>query len=221
MKLAAARAVEMTGGAKPCGFPTPLGNRFAIPTFPPPRRLLDCFLNSNPERSFPQPSAQASFRLILRLEKTLNGWKLAGIVTLQSGTPFSVLTNANAFTQARADFAPGFTASDAALGGPVDKRLNEYFNTAAFVSASGVGNFGDTPRNFLRGPNQRNVDFSVVKFIPLGESRKLEFRTEFFNLFNSVNFANPVNMRQSSNFGQIVRTSAGSRVIQFAFKFNF
>src|ERR1017187_6400942 len=70
MKLAAARAVEMTVAAKPCGFRPHLGNRCAIPTFPPPRRLLDCFLNSNPERSFPQPSAQASFRLILRLEKT-------------------------------------------------------------------------------------------------------------------------------------------------------
>src|ERR1017187_7238547 len=71
MKLAAARAVEMTVGAKPCGVRPHLGNRCAIPTFPPPRRLLDCFLNSTPERSFPQPSAQASFRLILRLEKTV------------------------------------------------------------------------------------------------------------------------------------------------------
>src|ERR1019366_809584 len=60
----------MTGGAKPCGFRTPPGNRCAIPTFPPPPRLLDCFLNSNPERSFPPPPAQAFFRLILRLEKT-------------------------------------------------------------------------------------------------------------------------------------------------------
>src|SRR5664279_4390242 len=71
MKLAAEKAVEMTVAAKPCGFRPHLGNRCAIPTFPPPRRLLDCFLNSNPERSFPQPSAQASFRLILRLEKTV------------------------------------------------------------------------------------------------------------------------------------------------------
>jgi hypothetical protein len=54
----------------PAGFASHLGNRCAIPTFPPPRRLLDCFLNSNPERSFPQPPAKASFRLILRLEKT-------------------------------------------------------------------------------------------------------------------------------------------------------
>ena len=70
MKLAAERAVEMTVGAKPYGVRPHLGNRCAIPTFPPPRRLLDCFLNSTPERRFPRPPAQASFRLILRLEKT-------------------------------------------------------------------------------------------------------------------------------------------------------
>src|ERR1039457_1360562 len=71
MKLAAEKAVEMTVAAKPCGFRPHLGNRCAIPTFPPPRRLLDCFLNSTPERSFPPPPAQAFFRLILRLEKTV------------------------------------------------------------------------------------------------------------------------------------------------------
>src|SRR5664279_5863059 len=59
----------MTVHAKPCGFRTHLGNRCAIPTFPPPRRLLDSF-NTNQERSFPPPSPQASFRLILQLEKT-------------------------------------------------------------------------------------------------------------------------------------------------------
>src|SRR5450755_5186536 len=59
----------MTVAAKPCGFCTYLGNRCATPTFPPPRRLLDSF-HTNQERSFPQPSPLASFRLILRLEKT-------------------------------------------------------------------------------------------------------------------------------------------------------
>src|SRR5664279_2303069 len=59
----------MTVHAKPCGFRTHLGNRCAIPTFPPPRRLLDSF-NTNQERSFPPPSPRASFRLILQLEKT-------------------------------------------------------------------------------------------------------------------------------------------------------
>src|SRR5664279_2149035 len=63
----------MTVHAKPCGFRTHLGNRCAIPTFPPPRRLLDSF-NTNQERSFPPPSPRAYFRLILQLEKTLGIW---------------------------------------------------------------------------------------------------------------------------------------------------
>ncbi len=151
----------------------------------------------------------------------LNDWEVAGIVTMQSGTPFSVLTNANVFTQARANFAAGMGPSDAVLEGAVTDRLGEYFETSAFVAATGVGNFGTTPRNLLRGPNQRNVDFSVVKFFPVSEGKKFEFRTELFNVFNWTNFANPVNIRASANFGQIVRTSTGPRVIQFAFKFNF
>ena len=150
-----------------------------------------------------------------------NDWELAGILTLQTGTPFSVLTNATAFVQARADFAPGCTPTSAELSGSVDSRLNKYFDTSCFVAATGLGNYGETGRNILRGPDQKNIDFSVVKFFPVGEGKKLEFRSEFFNLFNMTSFANPVNIKASANFGQIVRTSTGSRVIQFAMKFNF
>jgi len=49
----------------------------------------------------------------------------------------------------------------------------------------------------------------------------LEFRTELFNVFNSTNFANPVNVLTSSNFGQIVKTTTGPRVIQFGMKYSF
>jgi len=152
----------------------------------------------------------------------MNDWQVAGILTFQSGTPFSVLTNANAFTQARADFAPGCTADSAALSGSVSGRLGAYFNnTTCFVAASGVGNFGNTGRNILIGPDQRNVDLSIIKFFPVTEAKRFEFRAELFNAFNTPSFANPVIIRASANFGQIVRTSTGSRVIQFAFKFNF
>jgi hypothetical protein len=82
--------------------------------------------------------------------------------------------------------------------------------------------FGNTPRNFLYGPGQKNMDFSVVKFIPITESVRGEFRTEFFNLFNWANFTNPnTNIAVPSTFGRITATSAGPRVIQFAFKLNF
>jgi len=148
--------------------------------------------------------------------QAVNGWELASVFVLQSGTPFSVLTNATAFVQARADLVPG---CNPALGGSVERRLNEYFNTACFAPA--ISDFGNTGRNILQGPDQKNVDISVIKYFPLTERVKMEFRTEFFNAFNMVSFANPINIKESASVGQIVATSTGPRVLQFAFKLNF
>ena len=149
--------------------------------------------------------------------QAVNGWELASVVTLQSGTPFSVLSNANAFVQARADSVTGCNPTKS---GSVESRLTEYFNTACFTSAT--TDFGNTGRNLLRGPNQKNADISVVKFFPITERTKLEFRSEFFNAFNLVSFANPLNIVQSpGTVGRIVSTTTGPRVIQFALKVNF
>jgi len=155
-------------------------------------------------------------------KQAANGWELASVLTLQSGTPFSVLTNDNAFVQARADYKTG-TSCNPALIGSVESRLTEYFNTACFTpaAADAAGGFGDTGRNILRGPNQENVDISLIKYFPFTERKKLEFRAEFFNAFNMVSFANPINLLASANDGQIVATTTGPRVIQFALKFNF
>ena len=149
-----------------------------------------------------------------------NGWQLASVLTLQSGTPFSVLTNATAFVQARADSVAG---CDPTLSGSAHSRLNEYFNPACFTAApaTAAGGFGDSGRNILRGPNQKNVDISIIKYFPVTEQVKVEFRGEFFNAFNMVSFANPINLLSSSNVGRIVSTSTGPRVIQFALKLNF
>jgi len=154
------------------------------------------------------------------VKQAANGWELASVLTLQSGTPFSVLTNASAFVQARANAVAGCNPS---FSGGVESRLGEYFNTACFTPApaTAAGGFGDTGRNILRGPNQRNVDISLIKYFPFTEQKKLEFRAEFFNAFNMVSFANPINLLASANDGQIVATTTGPRVIQFALKFNF
>ncbi len=151
------------------------------------------------------------------LKQVANGWELASVITLQSGIPFSVLTNATAFVQARANYVPG---CNPAKSGGVQSRLNDYFNVGCFTPATAVGDFGTSGRNILRGPDQKNVDISIVKFFPIGD-RRIEFRSEFFNAFNNVSFANPVNILASGNVGQIVSSSTGPRVIQFALKFNF
>ena len=150
--------------------------------------------------------------------QAVNGWELATVFTLQSGTPFSVLTDETAFVQARADSVAG---CNPALSGSVESRLNRYFNTSCFTPATAVGDFGDTGRNILRGPNQKNIDISIIKYFPVTERVKVEFRGEFFNAFNMVSFANPVNIVESANVGQVVSTTTGPRVIQFALKLSF
>jgi hypothetical protein len=159
------------------------------------------------------------------LRGALNGWELASVLTLQTGTPFSVLTNATAFVQARADLVSG---CNPALSGTVESRLNQYFNASCFLAASARGDFGNAGRNILHGPNQGNADISAIRFMPLREGVTLECRAEFFNALNLVSFANPVNSPapapgapRSPVFGQIVQTSTGPRVIQFALKMSF
>jgi hypothetical protein len=107
------------------------------------------------------------------------------------------------------------------LGGSVKSRLNEYFDTACFTPATGIGDFGTTGRNILRGPSQQNADISIIKHFPVTERTNLEFRSEFFNAFNITSFANPVNVLASANVGQVVSTTTGPRVIQFALKVAF
>ena len=154
-------------------------------------------------------------------KKLLNSWSLSGIVTLQSGTPFSIYGDDSAFEATTADLAPGRSLASAMNSGSVNSRLNAYFDPTAFVVPTAYGDFGQLGRNIIRGPKQINTDFAVIKFIPVREQQAVEFRAEFFNLFNNVNFANPVNIASSANFGQVVATSTGPRVIQFALKYSF
>jgi len=151
----------------------------------------------------------------------LNSWSFSGIVTLQTGLPFSIYGQDSAFEATRANLAPGRTLQSAIKSGSVNSRLNEYFDTTAFVQPTAFGDFGQLGRNILRGPKQINTDFAIIKNFPIREKQAIEFRAEFFNLFNNVNFANPINIVASQNFGQVVATTTGPRVIQFAFKFTF
>ena len=74
----------------------------------------------------------------------------------------------------------------------------------------------------MRGPDQRNVDLALVKRMRIKENLSLEFRSEFFNLFNGVNFGFPgSNVSDPRTFGIINRTTSAPRVIQFALKLVF
>ncbi len=155
----------------------------------------------------------------------MNDWQIAGIAVFQSGLPFSIIDSNGTSIIQRANFNPTFAGGQIEGTGDVANRLNQFFNTSAFVTSRAPVNpnapFGNTPRNLIFGPGQKNIDVSFIKFIPFSERFRGEVRAEFFNVFNWVNYANPGNLIGTPTFGRITSASTGPRVVQFAFKLNF
>jgi len=171
----------------------------------------------------------------------LGGWAVSGVTTFQSGLPLSLFgTNANnvfGITGDRAQLAPGCTHAQLTTSGSVDSKLSNYFNKGCILrNATGgaiwpiVGDdgrataFGNSGVGIAFGPDQRNFDLAIIKRTSLRrlrESANLEFRTEFFNAFNTTQFANPSTTVTSATFGIISSTSVNPRIIQFALKLNF
>jgi hypothetical protein len=150
------------------------------------------------------------------------GWQTNGIVTLQSG---GALTFVNGVDISRSGIGQDRVdiVGNPDLPGDRSKaeRILRYFNTQAFAEPA-PGTFGTIGRNTGRGPGQASVDFSAFKnfTMPWLEGHKLEFRGEFFNLFNRVNLGNPNTTRINALFGRI--TSAGApRIVQLGLRYSF
>jgi hypothetical protein len=190
-----------------------------------------------------------------------DGWQVGGIVTLMSGLPIDIVdTGAGSFyglsgggaALARPNFASGATRETATSAAP----SGYFFNPLAFARpvvqanqpipssggaaiAGAVGtDIGGVGRNILRGPRQKNTDLSILRRFRIAESKNIEFRAEFFNLFNQVNLANPIsdlnavlasggsldangNIINAGSFGRIISATNNPRLIQFALKFNY
>ncbi len=154
--------------------------------------------------------------------KILNGWELNSIVIWQSGLPFTAFSGRdNSFTGIGADHAD-FLGGDADLSGRSrGAELLEFFDTSKFI-VNQPGTFGNAGRNILRGPAFFKTDFSVIKNTPITERVDLQFRAEFFNLFNNANFRFPNANASSAQFGQITSTvDESQRIIQFGLKLLF
>jgi hypothetical protein len=146
----------------------------------------------------------------------LGNWEWSSILSLYGGQPINVLLG---FDNASLGTSGGQRPN--LIGNPISSsptRLR-WFNTAAFAAPAQF-KFGNAGRNIMRGPGQTNYDTSIVRSFPIGERRSVQFRTEFFNAFNVVNFGNPNTTFNSSNFG-IITSAKASRSIQFSLKLKF
>lgn len=154
------------------------------------------------------------------LDALLGGWQVNGILTLQSGLPFSVFATSSALCgcsggEMRADlignpFPAGFHQS-----------INEWFDPAAF-SDPGPEQYGDSGRNIIEGPRMADLDFSLFKKFEFAEGRMFQLRAEYFNIFNHANFFYPTSTTDATwNTGGIITQAMPARVGQLAVKFTF
>ena len=158
------------------------------------------------------------------LKTSLGGWEVSGIVTAITGAPLNIGVTGQNVCSVVPNCAnrPNISGS---MSNP--HTVNEWFDTAVF-SMPAAGTWGDTPRNYVRGPGRQNWNVSLFKNFVFNETRgtNLQFRAEFFNLWNhtqwqgdTFNGGISTNLG-SSNFGAI--TSAyDPRTIQLALKFTF
>jgi hypothetical protein len=160
------------------------------------------------------------------------GWEMTTAMLARTGFPVNVVLPSsytapdgnNAGTQ-RPDLVPGVS-----LTPPGGRSVAQWINPAAF--AIPAGHFGDAPRNLLRGPGNWQIDLGAAKTIPVRERARIEFRSEFYNIFNHPQPGPPLSAFASTGFGKIQQTvntttpmspvgSGTPREIQFALRLEF
>jgi hypothetical protein len=156
-------------------------------------------------------------------DKLVSGWQWNGIITLQTGFPFTPLVGFNQSGNGDSR-APDRVSLNPSFSGPIIVGSpNQWFNPNAFLLPL-AGTYGNAGRDILTGPGLTEVDTSLFKTTQLTERIALQFRAEFFNLFNHPNFGMPLITtftsagKISPTAGVINYTATTARQIQFGMK---
>lgn len=196
----------------------------------------------------PKPSPVKS-----SLRALLSNWQLSGLVIAMSGLPVDIIDptagSLYGLNGARPNWAPGANRKTATGNIP----RGYFFNPYAFsmptvqpgqpipsahdptaVAPDGGSDIGNLGRNILRGPSQSNADVSILKRIPLSESKNIELRADFFNALNHASRSNPISdisvaenvdstgrILNPGDFGRILSFDSSPRIIQLSLSFNF
>jgi len=162
----------------------------------------------------------------------LGGWQINAISTVSSGLPFTIYSGVDTANSGVASLVH----PDAIIGAdpkPPQQTADRWFNPGAFATAPDCRNqavfntltnplacFGNLGRNTFSAPGLLNLDFSLMKNMQIGDLGKVQFRTEFFNIFNTPPFGFPSATLTSVNAGRILSAGA-ARQIQFSLRYAF
>jgi hypothetical protein len=150
----------------------------------------------------------------------LNGWQWTGIGQYQTGSPLTIESGRDNSLDGLGDDRAQLTGESIEPAAGSDKRV--IFNAAAFAR-NDLGTFGTVGQGTLTGPHIYSFDMGIFKRFAITERVNLQFRSEYFNIFNQVNFADP-NTSFGGGFGTSTSTQsfAGDpRILQFGLKLTF
>ena len=159
------------------------------------------------------------YELPFRGNRFVQGWQLAMVLQTQTGNPVNIVTTNSTVNGVANTLRPDVTGPIAFIG-----SVDRWFDTSVFTPVPRFGNLG---RNVVIGPGFNNTDLSILKSTQIGEKMRVQFRAEFFDLFNHANFGQPGNVAGSPSFGRITNTrfptgeSGSSRQAQFGIKLMF
>jgi Carboxypeptidase regulatory-like domain len=178
-------------------------------------------------------SYQLPFDRLFGANRISRGWLLSGITRFTTGLPVTLMENDDQSLLGTNDTGPNGNGIDEPnyTPGPLnfsdprkcikDPNCAPYFNTSLF-SAENLGQLGNSKRRFFYGPGINNWDMALLKSLPLSESKSLQFRFEFFNVFNHTQFNPPDgNINDGPGFFGFVTSAAPARIGQVALKFLF
>lgn len=161
----------------------------------------------------------------------LGGWEAGGILTLASGTPFTVLLSGDDLGQNNTDpYSYPDKLTTAGCANPINaQNASNYVKISCFAVPNPITQLGNAGRNSVIGPGTVDLDFSLFKNFPIREALKGQFRAEFFNIINHPNFQSPNDNRVilnpdgsiPANAGAVTLMNTTSRQIQFALKFSW
>jgi hypothetical protein len=166
------------------------------------------------------------------LSALLGNWDVSGILTLQSGHPFTVsrgVPQSGTVPTGGSDrpdivgdpFVAGPVAANPTCVAPTEiHTVQNWFNPCAFMAAP--GRFGNNPRGNLDGPRFDNFDLSILREIPFSDSQRLRLEFQIFNVFNKAHYNLPIGNFDSRSFSQILQANVGSpRQMQIGIKYIF
>jgi hypothetical protein len=155
-------------------------------------------------------------------DKLVSGWGVAGVSTFQSGLPLAFTTATNLTSSLGGGSRPNAISSQKTIDGSAQSRIGQWFNTSAFAQPAAF-TFGSESRTdpVLKAAGINNWDFTIVKQTQITERTRLEFRTEFINLFNRVQFADPGTSLGSPQFGIVTSAMNLPRLVQLGLRLSF